>query len=383
LSQPQQNRAAADHAPAAGRLAIFIPGFGDGGVERMLVNTARGISEAGRQVDFILRNADAPYLEQLPAAVRVIETGPGDSRAQRAQLVDYLRRTRPTALLSAKIADDQIALTAKALAGGATRVYLRPGTALLSRMRQRGTNPLARWLKTRHLRRLLSQADGIVAVSEGVADEVRQILGAHADAALTVIRNPNITPEFYQLAQQPVQDDWFATGAPPVVLGVGGLRTQKDFPTLLRAFALLRRQRPCRLVILGQGRQSAQLQHLARQLGVAEDFRLLGFQANPYPFLAAARLFVLSSLWEGSPNVLTEALALGTPAVATDCPSGPAEISQDGRYCRLVPMRDPASMADAMAQTLQQPPEAAWLQQAVQEYRMETSARHYIRVLGL
>jgi len=340
------------------------------------------MSACGKRVDFIVRSANVPYLDQLPAQVRVIETGPLKPKARLHQLCDYLAQQSPAILLTAKIADDETALRAKARCGGRTRFFLRPGTALISRMRLRGANPIRRWLKSRKLRRLFRQADGIVTVSDGVAGEVAEVAGVE-QGGIRVIRNPNITPEFYQLADEPLDDAWFDADAPPVIMGVGGLRRQKDFGTLIEAFAIVHRQRTCRLLILGQGRQHDKLQAQAKRLGLLADFRLGGFQSNPYKFLARARLFVLSSLWEGSPNVLTEALALGTPAVSTDCPSGPSEISAGGKYCRLVPLSDAQHLAEAMLQTLDNPPDTAWLKQAVQEYRMDISARNYIEAFGL
>jgi glycosyltransferase involved in cell wall biosynthesis len=168
-----------------------------------------------------------------------------------------------------------------------------------------------------------------------------------------------------------------------VVLGIGGLRRQKDFPTLMRAFAKVRQQQPCRLMILGQGNKESQLKQLALELDLGDDFRLAGFVDNPYVYLKHAGLFVLSSLWEGSPNVLTEALALGTPSVATNCPSGPFEITANGEVAPLVPVGDVDQLATAMLQTLQAPPDPEKLKSAVREYTLERSARSYLSAFAL
>jgi glycosyltransferase involved in cell wall biosynthesis len=169
--------------------------------------------------------------------------------------------------------------------------------------------------------------------------------------------------------------------AAPVVLAAGRLERQKDFPTLLRAFALLRAERPVRLVVLGEGAWRERLAALAATLGVAADVDLPGFQPNPYPFLARTRVFALSSRWEGSPNVLTEAMALGTPVVATDCPSGPREILADGRYGPLVPMGDAPALAAALARALDEPLPSAVLKGAVRDYSAIESARRYLALL--
>ena len=155
-----------------------------------------------------------------------------------------------------------------------------------------------------------------------------------------------------------------------MILSAGRLSAQKDFPTLIRAFAALRATRDARLVILGgataDGKTEVRQQDLvalAEGLGVASDLCLLGFMPNPYAYMARARIFALSSAWEGFGNVLVEALACGCPVVSTDCPHGPAEILDGGRYGRLVPVGDDAAMAEAMADVLVSPPDPALLRQ--------------------
>ncbi|PVV07157.1 MAG: glycosyl transferase [gamma proteobacterium symbiont of Ctena orbiculata] len=363
-------------------VCLFILKFGDGGVERMMVNIARGLSLIGARVDFIVKETEAPYLHLLPPEVRIIRFQVARQKAALPKLIDYLKRYDPDILLSAKILDDQLALKAKRRHTGRTRFYLRPGTALLSRMQARGTHPLRRWLKQRQLSALFNNADGVVAVSQGVADEVMELSAIDGDK-ITVIRNPTITPELYQQAEEPVDEPWLAADQPPLILGIGGLRRQKDFPTLLRAFALVRQQLPCRLMLLGQGNKEGQLLKLAQELGLGDDFRLAGFVANPYAYLKGAKLFVLSSLWEGSPNVLTEAMALGTSCVSTDCPSGPHEVTRGGEVAPLVPMGDPERLAEAMLQTLRKPLDPQRLKEAVSDYTLEKSARGYLAAFGL
>lgn len=364
------------------KVCIYINTFGDGGVERMLVNLARGLSHHGVAVDFIINRRQVPYIDQLPDAVRVI-TFETDKPKQRLQkLLSYLDEYEPQALISAKTKDDLVALEAKQLTRARTRFFLRPGTALSERLRARRTHPLKKWLATRRFRQLFNRADGIIAVSQGVKDDVARITNVDPDR-ITVVRNPNITPEFYHLAEQPADHPWFQPGQPPVLIGMGGLRRQKDFPSLIRAFARVAAERPCRLMILGRGHKQAELEKLAEQLGVADRVALPGFVTNPYAYLSRAALFVLSSLWEGSPNVLTESLALGTPVVATDCPSGPYEITQAGKYGPLVPVGDVEALTRAIRETLDNPPASDWLKTAVEAYTMERSAKSYLDAMGL
>jgi glycosyltransferase involved in cell wall biosynthesis len=136
-------------------------------------------------------------------------------------------------------------------------------------------------------------------------------------------------------------------------------------------------------MILGEGKERSQCEALAKQLGIADDVKLPGFIANPYAYLHRAKLFVLSSRWEGSPNALTEAMALGIPVVATDCPSGPHEILQGGRLGKLVAVGDADALAQAMVETIKHPPSSSGLQAAVSSYTIEASTSEYLRVLEI
>ena len=361
-------------------LAIFASFSGAGGVERMLVNLIRGFLDLGQAVDLVLVKAEGPHLERLPREVRQVRLAAGHTQLAVPTLAHYLRTRRPPALLAAKDRAGRAAVLARALAGTATPIVLRLGTHLSTAMA--GQSAARRWLRVIPIRLLYPRVERIVAVSEGVAEDTAR-LARLPRRAITVIRNPVITPELPRQAAEPCPHPWLQGGEIPVILAAGRLQRQKDFPTLIRAFARLRADRPCRLLILGEGRGRETLEGLIRGLGLGDAVGLPGHQANPYPFLARASLFVLSSAWEGSPNVLTEALALGVPVVSTDCPSGPREILEGGRFGPLVPVGDDAALAKAMAETLGHPLPAETLRAAVSAYEQGRSARRYLEVLGL
>ena len=223
-------------------------------------------------------------------------------------------------------------------------------------------------------------ADRIVAVSKGVKDDLVKITGLDPDD-IDVIANPVISSRIHELSKAPIMHPWLSDGKLPIVVGAGRLTRQKDFPTLIKAFAKVIAIRPMRLIILGEGDDRPKLTALARNLGIEAHVSLPGFEANPYAFINRASLFVLSSIWEGSPNVLTEALALGIPAVATDCQSGPREVLQNGRYGPLVPIGDPDALAKAMLKVLADPPDAEFLKTAVREFTVAFSSRRYLDLL--
>jgi glycosyltransferase involved in cell wall biosynthesis len=222
-------------------------------------------------------------------------------------------------------------------------------------------------------------ADYIIGNSQGVAADLGKITGLPAER-IRVIYNPVVTPELQAKTQAPLQHPWFAPGQPPVLLAVGRLTQQKDFPTLIQAFAEVRRHQAARLLILGEGPDRPQLEGLIKTLNLEQDVALFGFVENPYAYMARAALFILSSRWEGLPTVLIEALFCGVPVVATDCPSGPREILAGGQYGALTPMQDVATLAATMRTALAgqtpRPTTASW-----QPYELHTIVNQYMQVL--
>jgi len=346
----------------------------------MLINLIRGFADLGQSVELVLVRAQSPHLRRLPESVRQVQLGASHTLLAAPALALYLRERRPAALLAAKDRAGRTAVLARALARTQTPIGLRLGTHLSTAMAHRSA--LARALRYLPIRLLYPRIDRILAVSQGVADDTVRIARLPR-GAVQVIRNPVITPELAAQAAAPCPHPWLAAGAVPVIVAAGRLQRQKDFPTLIRAFARVRAGRECRLLILGEGAARPGLEALVAELGLGAEVDLAAFQSNPYPFLARAALFVLSSAWEGSPNVLTEALALGVPVVSTDCPSGPAELLDQGRFGPLVPVGDWAALAAAMERTLDHPLPAVVLKSAVSEYEQGHSARRYLEALGL
>ncbi|MCG5523519.1 glycosyltransferase [Ectothiorhodospira haloalkaliphila] len=361
-------------------LAILISLSGEGGVERMVLNLIRALAGMRLRIDLVLIREESRHLQDLPENVNVVRLGTRHSALSVAPLVRYLQEHRPTLLLAAKDRAGKAALKARRRAEVDTRIFIRLGTTLSEALE--GRSGLRKWLRYRPMRQLYPLADGIVAVSRGVADDVRQITGLPEDR-VHVVRNPVITPGLETLAAKPAPHPWLEDGGDPVIIGMGRLTRQKDFPTLLRAFADIQVHRPARLIILGEGGDREALATLTRSMGMDDKVSMPGFAVNPYAWLSRSHLFVLSSAWEGSPNALTEAMALGVPVVSTDCRSGPREILQDGRYGPLVPVGDVSALGKAILETLDTPLPSDDIRAAVSEYHAETSARRYLEVMGL
>lgn len=355
---------------------MLVSYSGDGGVERMTNNLVAGLLATGCRVDVVALKCRGRHFAAMPKGARLVRLPTGHAALAAPFIARYLRRVRPRALLVAKDRAARAAVRARAWADGPTRLVLRVGNTL-SQTRA-GRSGRGR----RALRRLYPRADAIVAVSKGVAEDLIALTGV-ASERVHVIANPTIPPDIAERAAYRPEHPWLTQGDVPVILAIGRLAPQKDYATLLRAFARLRDQRDARLIIVGEGEERSRLERLAADLAVAGDVALPGFVANPYPWLRCAALFVLSSAWEGSPNALTEAMHLGRPVVATDCPSGPREVLDGGRIAPLVPVGDDGALARAMAAALDQPQDAAALREAVAAYQPSVSTARYLEVLGI
>ncbi len=361
------------------KIGVFASFSGMGGVERMVLNLCEGLLHRGCRVELLPVKSRSEHLSSnLPEGLNVHRLAATHTLTSLPALVHYLRTERPDAILAAKDRANQVAIVARAIARVSTRIVVRMGTTVSAALAGKSRLRKLTWYAP--MRLLYPKADAIVAVSEGVAADMARITGIEP-ADIRVVQNPVITDQIFRQAREPVSHAWFDDMKEPVIIGIGRLTRQKDFPTLIRAFELLRRQVGCRLIILGEGNDRRKLEGLADRLSVRAFVDLPGFVENPYAYLSRASLFVLSSAWEGSPNVLTEALSLGVPSVATDCPSGPREIMRSGAIGKLAPVGNPEELAEAMRATLANPPAAAVLTNAVREFTVEASSRRYLEIL--
>ena len=360
------------------RLAIYLPNLKGGGVERMRLNLAPALEARGFEVAFVLDRPEGELLDSVPSSARIIVLDAPRTLAAAPRLAAYLRRDRPDVLLSGLGHNNVIALAAGRLSGASTKIVVSQHN-YLSR-EARAFNSLRYRALPLLYRLALPFADGIIAVSKGVADDMAAATGLER-SRINVIHNPVVTADLAARAAAPVghalAKAWLDDDARPVLVAAGRLVAQKDYPTLLRAFAYVRAARPCRLLILGGGPLLGELTALAGALGIKDDVLFAGFTANPYPCIKRAAVLVLASRYEGFGNVLVEALACGTPVVSTDCPAGPAEILEGGRFGRLVPVNDPDALAGAVAATLDHPEDRARLSTAAARFSVSTIADAY------
>ncbi|MGB3767440.1 MAG: glycosyltransferase [Phormidesmis sp.] len=367
-------------------ISLFIPNLDGGGAERVMLHLAEGFTAHDLSVDLVVAQAKGAYLSKVPDNVRLIDL---DAKApllfhKTRLLKQYLEQEQPSFLITT-LDILSSGTWARQLAGVGTQVVMCVQTHLSQQFQDRH-GQLMQTLKWATVKWFYPMADAIVAASSGVAQDLEQ----NADILsqrISVIHNPVVTPDFSQKASAAVDHPWFAPNQPPVLLGVGRLVKQKSFATLVEAFARVRQQQPARLMILGdvdprEPDIKPELERLIEKFGIADDVAFPGFVENPYAYMAKADVFVLSSIYEGFGNVVAEAIAAGTPVVATDCKSGPAEILQQGKYGKLVPVGDAEAMAEAIIAMLKQPTDASELKARSQAFTIDCVVRQYLDILN-
>ncbi len=400
-------------------LALLLPDLNGGGVQRVTLNLAHAFLNQGVRVDLLLCRPQGHLLSECAAGLQIV---PLQKRAwsqlklpfhlqhqgltlstywhllvrrEKAarqldyldSLADYLQRHRPQVMLSAGVYLNLLAVLARRMSQTATRLVLTEHSHF-SHGKPRKVQRSQRL--TPIMARLYPQADQLVAVSQGVADDLATVLQLPRSRFLTP-HNPTLSPDVFSRLRASVDHPWFAEHEPLVLLTVGRLGVQKDFETLFQAVALVRQQRPVRLMVIGDlgvqkspwGRQQRQqnVHQMIADLDLTPHVALLGYQTNPLAYMKKAAVFVLSSRFEGLPGVLLEALAAGCPIVSTDCPSGPSEILDHGRYGRLVPVGDAPALAAAIADTLNEPRRGAELQERAAHYDFDGAIRAYEGIL--
>lgn len=325
------------------RLTVFLPNLGGGGAERVALALLQGLIDRGYPVDLVLASRQGPLLPLVPKGVEVFDLGVLKLRHVIRPLIRYLRQRQPHAMHVMMWPLPLLAIIASRMARVGTRIIASEHVTLS--LMPHGLRYAAVRAITRRAYRMM---DGIVAVSAGVADDLAAFVGIPRQR-ITVIHNPLLLPDVLPGRDMALQ---YWPAETKRLLAVGTLKEQKNYPLLLDALAKVREQVPTSLLILGDGSLREALKAQVAQSGLTNAVVFAGFDTDPWPYYAAADLFVLSSDYEGLPTVLIEALHAGLPIVSTDCPSGPREILEDGVYGALVSCGDPQALASAIVHAL-------------------------------
>ena len=398
------------------RIAFVLVNLGGGGAQRSVLNLARGLLHRGHEIDLVLFETRLAYADELPEDARLFltddqsggstenGTSPITERAAklsgRIRLLDWGRTVHALKWDPRCLPHRDLICRARALAGYMERErpdcvvpsLPRPiaSTLLGSRLLRKPPpiiptlrNPVkfGRRRDKRRFRHLSAYATHFIGISRGVSDEFVATVGAPG-SSITTIYNPVVTDDLQSKMAEMPNHPWLGDRATPVILAAGRLVEQKDYATLIKAFAQIAARRPCRLIILGEGSRRQELEELAAELKVSERVSLPGWVENPFAFMARASLFVMSSRFEGLGGVLIQALACGCPSVSTDCPAGPAEILENGRVGPLVPVGDHVKLAEAMERVLDQPPDADSLRERAAYFSVDRAVAAYDEVLS-
>jgi len=358
-------------------IALYLPTLASGGAETVFLRLCQAMMARGRRVTFVLDRAEGPLL----AAAQAMGGAVHDLGARRTlsairPLARWIERERPDVLMSAISHNNLAAILAARLADAPCRVVVGEHAALRSHSQAMGT-----W---RHrlmpvLARLVYPlADAVVGVARGVSDEL-VALGVPR-AKVSTIWNPVVTDDFPARAAQPAPHPWLSDGGPPVVMAAGRLAPVKDYPTFLEAIAHLRRRRPVRALLLGDGPEREALLALRDKFGLADCVDLPGRFADPLPWFGRAAAVAVSSRSEGFALTLVEAMALGIPVASTDCPVGPRDILEGGRCGPLTPVGDAPALAEALAGLLDAPPSAEMLRARAADFTVARSAESFLEL---
>lgn len=354
-------------------ITVLIQSFLGGGAERSAVRLMNEFANRGIAVEAVVRTPDGVYRKDLDPRIAVIALN-GPTVILPIRLAWHLRRTRTRAVLSFLVGFNLIV--------SAVRTPRVPPVLVLSQQNLVHVPSRTHRWKLQVLRllpRLYARADFVVGVSEGIATEMIGL--GIPESRVRAIPNPIDVIDVVERAMQHQASHRFFDSEAKVVVAVGSLTAQKDYPTLLRAIARVRTQTDVRLLILGEGGLRADLEALTRQLGLEEVVDLPGFQNPPWALMARADLFVLSSVFEGWPNVLMEALALGLPVASTDCATGPREMLDDGRLGSLAAPGDPEDLARAILTELSIDRDGDALTHRAAKWSVPSVADQYLNLL--
>jgi glycosyltransferase involved in cell wall biosynthesis len=361
------------------KVCVVTPRYAISGVPLAQWRFARALAAQDHQVDLIIGRVD-PHLEvpETPG-VRVLALDRPNVRSMFLPLWRYLKREAPDVIFSAEDHLNALVLLIAILTGSKAKIS---GSCRVRPFDTYSNVPFTkRWLLKHLVRAVTWRADALTCVSEDMVHQYREIFRSPPH-----VRVYNIVDDLAARTKmaEPVDDPWLVSKQVPVLVAAGTLAPWKGFADLIRAVAeLSRKGRAVRLLILGEGPLRGELEGLVAALGLGDRIRLPGYTDNPLKYFARADAFVLSSHVEGLPNVLVEAMMCGCTPVSTDCPTGPREVLQGGRYGYLVPVHDPIGLAAGIERALDAPIAREELAEAVRPFEEKTVIRHHFELLGL
>ena len=370
----QQQRIRQEH------LAVFIPKLAGGGAEKIIIQIANSLAERGISIDFLVCSGDGVLTNKLAKNINLIELGTSRTIYSLVPLLKYLRTYKPETFLSFLNHTNLVSILARFLSGISTQLIISerntPSVSLVKSNTSKTKNGFILVL----IKILYRFSDQIIVNSVGIKMDLIELCPILKER-IQIIYNPIDLKQVKLKVEEKNIHPWLNFSDEPVILSAGRLVQQKDFSTLIKAFKIARSKKRMKLLILGEGLEKSNLLKLIESLNLNSQIELTGYVENPYSFFSLASLFVLSSIWEGFPNVLIEALACGIPIVSTDCKSGPREVLDNGKYGKLIPTKNEFLLADAILKSLSENHDTELLQNRAKIYSKDVIIEKYISTI--
>ena len=332
-------------------ILFIVPSLVAGGAERQAIYLMRGLLKRGFVISLLVFDPIGELFDEIPDGIKVYlskshKSGNPFRNPLKVlwEIIRVIHRENPDIIYSRHWPTKTPTAFAGRLLG--KKVVLSEANNLILYMVYNNTGRISSFLKNIACR----LADKIVAVSQGVADCLEQLFNINSN--IMVIHNGFDLEMIKNKSSEETSHRWF-NEEEPIVVAVGRLVNQKGFSFLLEAIELVNRKSPTRLIIIGDGELRAKLEKQAEEIAIKDKVDFIGIRKNPFAYMARCDLFVLSSLFEGFPNVLVEAMALGLPVISTNCPYGPCDIIEDGENGILVPVGDTQAISEAILRVLE------------------------------
>ena len=336
------------------KISFFLPKLSSGGAERVIIDIANNLSKRGYFIDIVLAKGGNIYLEEISPSVNIINLKSKSTILSFFPLSRYLKKSRPYGIISALSHANCAVLLAGNIIDKNIKIVVSERN--ISYRKTKNKIGFKRIILDWLIKYFYPQAKCIVTVSEGVR---KSIISTYKfkDDQVKCILNPIDFKKINKLKSESILNNEIINDLKnenqKIILSVGSLTKQKNYSLLIKAFKIVSEQINCKLIILGEGPERLNLKRLCRDLEIdSKSIYLPGFIANPFPYMKACDLFVLSSLWEGLPNVLIQALACNCNIISTDCDAGPREILEDGKWGRLIKVNDIDALANAILKEL-------------------------------
>jgi glycosyltransferase involved in cell wall biosynthesis len=361
------------------KILVVTPRFTISGVSLAQQRFARALAAAGHKVDLMIGLIDSDLKTPDMPNVNVITVERKNVRGMFGPLLRYFRHERPDVVFSAEDHLNAVVLLAAIVTRSKAKIS---GSCRVRPFDTYSNNILTKRGVLKQIMRLVAwRADALTCVSRDMVDQYREVFGATSHTSVYNIVDDAASRE--KMKEQ-VDEPWLREKDAPIVVAAGMLEPWKGFADLIRAIkALDRRGQRVRLLILGDGSLRGELEALVEELGMGDRVKLPGRTDNPLKYFASADAFVLSSQVEGLPNVLVEAMMCGCTPVSTDCPTGPREVLQEGRFGYLVPVGDPEALATGIEQALEKPIPPEELAIAVKPFEEKAVIQRHFEILGL